>query len=223
MFANGTAAARDRMIRRHLLARGIDDERVLAAMRDTPREAFVPDDQRHRAYADEALPIGFGQTISQPYIVAAILRALALRGPERVLEVGTGSGYSAALLARLAARVVSIERLAPLAERARRCLAEVGARNVEVVHGDGTRGWPAEAPYDAIAVHALAPKLPPALVEQLAPGGRLVVPLRAEVGGVLTVFTRTESGLDRRSLDAVAFVPLVSGETEEPARRAGRP
>ncbi|MBO0877378.1 MAG: protein-L-isoaspartate(D-aspartate) O-methyltransferase [Pseudonocardia sp.] len=218
------AKRRDRMIRRQLVARGIDDERVLAAMRDTPREVFVPRERRQRAYSDEALPIGLGQTISQPYIVALILQSMALRGPELVLEVGTGSGYSAALLSRLAARVVSIERLAVLAERARRCLAEVGAGNVEVIHGDGGQGWPALAPYDAIAVHALAPELPGALVEQLAPGGRLVIPLRATLGGVLTLFTRTESGLDRMPLAAVAFVPLISGEAAaEHGRRPARP
>lgn len=202
---------RDRMVRRQLEPRGITDQRVLAAMRETPRETFVPRDLRGRAYSDEALPIGMGQTISQPYIVAAILQALGLLGHERVLEVGTGSGYSAALLSRLAAHVVSVERLEPLVRRARRCLDTAGADNVEVIHGDGGRGWPAEAPYDAIAVHALAPELPDALVDQLAPGGRLVVPLRGHVGGVLTLFTRTESGLEHRALDAVAFVPLVSG------------
>lgn len=218
------AKRRDRMIRRQLVARGIDDERVLAAMRDVPREAFVPKERRQRAYSDEALPIGLGQTISQPYIVALILQSMALRGTELVLEVGTGSGYSAALLSRLAAHVVSIERLAVLAESARRRLAEVGARNVEVIHGDGARGWPALAPYDAIAVHALAPELPHALVDQLAPGGRLVIPLRAALGGVLTLYARTESGLDRTHLAAVAFVPLVSGEAAaEHGRRPARP
>lgn len=218
------AKRRDRMVRRQLMARGIDDERVLAAMRDTPREVFVPRERRQRAYADEALPIGLGQTISQPYIVALILQAMALRGHELVLEVGTGSGYSAALLSQLATRVVSIERLAVLAERARRRLDELGARNVDVIHGDGGRGWPGMAPYDAIAVHALAPELSPALVDQLAPGGRLVIPLRATLGGVLTLFTRTGSGLDRTPLAAVAFVPLISGEpAAEHGRRPARP
>jgi len=222
MTGETEARRRDRMVRRQLMARGIDDERVLAAMRDTPRETFVPRERRHRAYADEALPIGLGQTISQPYIVA-LIQAMALRGPERVLEVGTGSGYTAALLSRLAAQVVSIERLAVLAERARRCLTKVGVHNVEVIHGDGGQGWPALAPYDAIAVHALARQLPGALVDQLAPGGRLVIPLRATLGGVLTLLTRTESGLDRTHLAAVAFVPLISGVAAEHGRRPARP
>jgi protein-L-isoaspartate(D-aspartate) O-methyltransferase len=223
MTGETQARRRDRMVRRQLMARGIDDERVLSAMRDTPRETFVPRERRHRAYADEALPIGLGQTISQPYIVALILQAMELRGPERVLEVGTGSGYTAALLSRLVAQVVSIERLAVLAERARRCLTKVGVHNVEVIHGDGGRGWPALAPYDAIAVHALARELPGALVDQLVPGGRLVIPLRATLGGVLTLLTRTESGLDRTQLAAVAFVPLISGVPAEHGRRPARP
>src|SRR5262249_19580495 len=162
---------------RQLRARGIEDERVLDAMARVPRERFVPEELRTLAYADEALPIGAGQTVSQPYVVAFICESLGLRGPERVLDVGTGSGYQAAVLAELAAEVHSIERIPELAERARAVLAEAGYERVEIRVGDGTRGLPDHAPYGGIAVAAAARELPAPLWEQLAEGARIVVPL----------------------------------------------
>ncbi|MDX6595706.1 MAG: protein-L-isoaspartate(D-aspartate) O-methyltransferase, partial [Solirubrobacterales bacterium] len=162
------ASLRARMVERQLRRRGIEDERVLEAMGQVPREAFVPARQRHRAYADSALPIAAEQTISQPWIVAAICQALELRGSERVLEVGTGSGYSACVLAQLAAEVISVERHETLALQAREALASLAVTNVELVIGDGSRGLPERAPFEAIAVHATAPAPPPALVSQLA-------------------------------------------------------
>src|SRR6478752_2723151 len=157
------AALRASMVERQLRRREISDERVLGAMEAVPREAFVPESERRRAYADSALPIGEGQTISQPWIVAAICQALALEGSERVLEVGTGSGYSAAVLAMVAAEVITVERVEELAVAASQLLAELGVDNVEVVVADGSAGLPDRAPYEAIAVHATAPSPPPTL------------------------------------------------------------
>ena len=203
------AEKRARMVERQLWARGIHDRRVLAAMGEVPREEFVPADLRRSAYADSALPIGGGQTISQPWVVAAICQALALAGNERVLEVGTGSGYSAAVLARLAAEVIGIERDEPLAQGAAAALSRVGAGNVRVLLGDGSRGHPEEAPYEAIAVHASAPAAPPALLEQLAPGGRLVVPIASSESDDLTLLRRTEAGIETTTLAPCRFVPLI--------------
>src|ERR671924_421049 len=168
---------RDRMVARQLRRRDIRDERVLAAMARVPRELFVPPELRDRAYEDAALPIGAGHTISQPYMVAAICQALALRGDERVLDVGTGSGYQAAVLAELADEVHTIERVPELAEKARANLAAAGYDRVQVHVGDGTLGLPERAPFDAIAVAAAAPGFPQTLYEQLNPRGRLVVPV----------------------------------------------
>jgi protein-L-isoaspartate(D-aspartate) O-methyltransferase len=204
------------MVERQLRRRGIGDERVLAAMGEVPRERFVAEPERRRAYADTALPIGHGQTISQPWIVAAICQALELEGSETVLEVGTGSGYSACVLARLAARVITIERIAELAAEARARLAELGVENVEVRVGDGSRGLPERAPFDGIAVHATAPEEPHSLLAQLAEGGRLVVPIASDGADLLTVFRRHR---DRTSSEVVApcrFVPLVGDEGYEP-------
>jgi protein-L-isoaspartate(D-aspartate) O-methyltransferase len=200
------------MVERQLRRRGIADERVLGAMREVPREEFLPAGQRGRAYADSALPIGAGQTISQPWIVAAICQALELKGAERVLEVGTGSGYSAAVLARLAAEVVSIERHRALAEEARSALAALGIENVEVVVGDGSRGLPERAPFEAIAVHATAPGPPRALLAQLADGGRLVVPIAADAVDVLTAYRRAGEELSAEEIGPCRFVPLVGEE-----------
>jgi protein-L-isoaspartate(D-aspartate) O-methyltransferase len=208
------------MVARQLRARGIEDERVLDAMAAVPRERFVPESVRRRAYADGALPIGAEQTISQPWIVAAISQALELTGPERVLEIGTGSGYSAAILARLAAEVVSIERIAELAEGARAALAELGVEGVEVRVGDGSRGAPCRAPFDAIAVHAGAPRPPASLLAQLRIGGRLVIPVAADGHEVLSVFVRTAErfdaesgeGLERHDIAPCRFVPLLGEE-----------
>jgi protein-L-isoaspartate(D-aspartate) O-methyltransferase len=200
------------MVERQLRRRGIVDERVLAAMGAVPREEFVPERYRSRAYSDSAHPIAEGQTISQPWIVAAICQALALTGSERVLEVGTGSGYSAAVLSRLAAEVISIERHAPLAEAARRALERLGVANVEVLVGDGSRGLPARAPFEAIAVHATAPSAPATLLGQLDEGGRLVVPIAESGADMLTLFRRLGGGLQREAIGPCRFVPLVGEE-----------
>ena len=210
--AGGFAAERQRMVDRQLRERGIVDERVLAAMGRVPREDFVEEGQRSRAYADAALPIAEGQTISQPWIVAAICQALALGGAERVLEVGTGSGYSAAVLSGLASEVITIERHAALAEGAREVLRSHGATNVEVLVGDGSRGLPERAPFDAIAVHATAPAPPPALLAQLADDGRLVVPLSSDDIDMLTVFIRSGEGFQSAVIGPCRFVPLIGEE-----------
>jgi protein-L-isoaspartate(D-aspartate) O-methyltransferase len=203
---------RARMVERQLRRRGIGDERVLAAMGEVPRERFVSERFRGRAYADSALPIGEGQTISQPWIVAAICQALALRGKERVLEIGSGSGYSTAVLSQLAAEVVGIERLESLAGEARRALDALGIENVELLVGDGSRGLPERAPFEAIAVHATAPAPPRTLLSRLADGGRLVVPIAAERADLLTVFERRGDELRREEIGPCRFVPLIGDE-----------
>jgi protein-L-isoaspartate(D-aspartate) O-methyltransferase len=203
---------RGEMVERQLRRREIDDERVLAAMGDVPRELFVPPGLRRRAYADSALPIGEGQTISQPWIVAAICQALKLGGEERVLEVGTGSGYSAAVLARLAREVVGIELHPLLADSSRRAVAELGAENVEVIVGDGSRGLPKRAPFDAIAVHAAAPAPPRALLDQLEEGGRLVAPIASGEADILTVFRRDGGRFASEEIGPCRFVPLLGEE-----------
>jgi len=200
------------MVERQLRRRGIEDERVLAAMGEVPREAFLSEGMRDRAYADSALPIGEEQTISQPWIVAAICQALELDGSELVLEVGTGSGYSAAVLARLAAHVVSIERRGSLMQAAQGVLDSLEVRNVEFVVGDGSLGFPMRAPFDAIAVHAAAPAAPPDLIDQLAEGGRLVVPISGSDADVLTVLRRRGGEIERREIGPCRFVPLIGEE-----------
>jgi protein-L-isoaspartate(D-aspartate) O-methyltransferase len=216
VFEPDYAALRASMVEHQLRRRGISDERVLAAMGEVPRERFVPERQRRRAYNDSALPIGHEQTISQPWIVAAICQALELRGDERVLEVGTGSGYSAAVLAHLAAEVVSVEREAELAAGARRVLAELGVSNVEVVTGDGSTGLPdrSEGPFEAIAVHATAPAPPPSLLEALPEGGRLVVPVAMDgAADMLMRYSRREGGEFRTTeIGPCRFVPLLGKE-----------
>ncbi|HEV2858524.1 MAG TPA: protein-L-isoaspartate(D-aspartate) O-methyltransferase [Solirubrobacterales bacterium] len=204
--------ARRRMVERQLRARGIEDERVLTAMGEVPREAFLPEALRERAYADSALPIGEEQTISQPWIVAAICQALELDGSELVLEVGTGSGYSAGVLARLAAHVVSVERHPQLSEAAAEVLGSLGVGNVEIVVGDGSLGVAARAPFDAIAVHAAAPTAPSALIDQLAEGGRLVVPVSGKEADVLTVLRRVGGRVETTELGPCRFVPLIGEE-----------
>ncbi len=200
-------AMRQAMVTTQLRAGEIGDERVLAAMGSVPRERFVPEPER--AYDDSALQIGHGQTISQPWIVAAICQALELGGSEDVLEIGTGSGYSAAVLALLCQRVVSIERLPELAARARRTLDDLGIAGVEVRTGDGSLGPAAGETFDAIAVHAAAPRVPPALAGALRPGGRLVIPLAERGHENLVALRRNGSELERTEIAPCRFVPLV--------------
>jgi protein-L-isoaspartate(D-aspartate) O-methyltransferase len=200
------------MVERQLRGRDIRDERVLEAMATVPRELFVPEAVRRRAYRDAALPIGQGQTISQPYMVARIAEALALRPGELVLDVGTGSGYQAAVLAELGADVVTIERLPELAEQARANLAAAGYRQVEVRVGDGTLGVPDRAPFDAIAVAAAAPAFPETLYEQLRPRGRLVVPVGGPRAQRLEVIVRSPEGPAVVHSVPCRFVPLVGEE-----------
>ena len=206
------ASARGRMVEKQLRCRGILDERVLTAMSRVPRELFVPESLRAYAYEDGALPIGHRQTISQPFVVATICSLLALEGAERVLDVGTGSGYQAAVLAELAADVVTIERISELAETARAALVEAGCTNVEVRVGDGSLGVPERAPFDAIAVAAAAPTVPAALYAQLADGGRVVVPRGSRWGQELVLVVRTPAGPVERSSIPCRFVPLLGDE-----------
>ena len=196
------------MVERQLRRRGIRDRRVLDAMGRVPRERFVPADLQRQAYADGALPIGHGQTISQPYVVALTCELLALTGSERVLDVGTGSGYAAAVLAELAASVVTVERIPELAERARASLSAAGYGDVAVRTGDGTLGAP-DRSYDAIAVAAASPGVPDALYEQLAPGGRIVVPRGTRDVQRLVLVVKTPDGPVERTSIGVRFVPLV--------------
>ena len=204
------------MVERQLRRRGISDERVLVAMGEVPREVFVSKRHRSRAYADSALPIGEDQTISQPWIVAAICQALELKGSERVLEVGSGSGYSTAVLSRLAAEVIDVERHRSLATEARRALDALGVKNVELLVDDGSRGLPGRPPFEAIAVHATAPALPRALLEQLADGGRLVVPIATDGADMLTVFRRRGEELRTEEIGPCRFVPLIGEEGYSP-------
>ncbi len=188
---------------------GIRDLAVLRAFDEVPRHIFVPTGMRHRAYEDSALPIGQGQTISQPSMHARYLELLRLTGNEKVLEIGTGSGYQTALLAQLASQVFSIERVAPLLERARDAIRQTGARNVSVLVGDGTLGWRDYGPYDAILVTAGAPDIPRPLAEQLAEGGRMLIPLGGRDEQMLTLVTRRGEALETRDIAPVRFVPLV--------------
>jgi protein-L-isoaspartate(D-aspartate) O-methyltransferase len=197
------------MVDSQLRQRGITDERVLASMARVPRELFVPESMRELAYEDGALPIGSGQTISQPFIVAAICSLLELRGDEHVLDVGTGSGYQAAVLAELAREVTTIERVPELYEHARSLLADAGYRNLDVRLGDGSLGVPERAPFDAIAVAAAAPSIPYALYDQLVEGGRLVVPRGTRWGQELVQVVKTQEGPTERASIPCRFVPLV--------------
>ena len=207
----GFERRRAAMVAEQLRGRGIDDERVLEAMGAVPRERFVPAASRADAYYDGALSIGHEQTISQPWIVAAICQGLRLQGEETVLEIGAGSGYSAAVLALLAEKVVAVERIKALAERAAATLEELGVGNVEVIAADGSAGLPGRGPFEAIAVHASAPEAPPGLIAELAPGGRLVVPVAKRGVDLLTVFTREREGdgLETEILGSCRFVPLI--------------
>jgi protein-L-isoaspartate(D-aspartate) O-methyltransferase len=205
-------AARERMVSYHLAARGISDERVLEAMRNVPRHELVPDEMKGYAYADHPLPIGEDQTISQPYIVAFMTMHLQLEGDERVLEIGTGSGYQAAVLAELCAEVFSIEIIPALARRARNDLERLGYDNIHLRQGDGYRGWPEEAPFDAIIVTAAPDHIPQPLVDQLKVGGRMVLPLGSYFQELILV-TREEEGVRHTPLSGVRFVPMT-GEAQ---------
>jgi protein-L-isoaspartate(D-aspartate) O-methyltransferase len=189
--------------------KGITDLRVLHAIATVPRHRFVPDSVRHRAYEDSALPIGAGQTISQPYVQARSLELLRLTGSDRVLEVGAGSGYQTALLAELASTVLAVERIPELAKAARAALESVGVKNATVVVGDGTLGWRAYAPFDAIVVAAASPAVPGPLLEQLAPGGRLVIPLGDQEQQVLTLVEVRNGEVRHTTVTDVRFVPLL--------------
>jgi len=205
--------ARQRMVSGQIEARGVHDSRVLAAMRRVPRHEFVPLEQRPYAYEDRPLPIGYGQTISQPYIVAVMSEALELDGSEKVLEIGTGSGYQAAVLAELAAEVYTIEIVEPLASRAASDLERLGFENLHVRAGDGYRGWPEAAPFDAIIVTAAPDHIPQPLLDQLAVGGRLVIPV-GRMFQELELITKDAEGVHREDLLPVRFVPMV-GEAEK--------
>ena len=207
------ARQRARMVETQIAARGVRDPRVLAAMRKVPRHLFVETSARGHAYDDNPLPIGNNQTISQPYIVAMMTAAAGVAPGARVLEVGTGSGYGAAVLARIAAHVYSVERIGALAGAARARLAALGIDNVHVREGDGSLGWPEHAPYDAIVVTAGGPRVPEALLRQLAPGGRLVMPVGSAGSQRMVRITRSAAGdCEREDLELVAFVPLIGAE-----------
>jgi len=200
---------RGRMVDEQIAARGVRDPRVLAAMRRVPRHEFMPEAMRVQAYGDHAMPIGEGQTISQPYIVALMSELLELRGEERVLEIGTGSGYQAAVLAELSRKVYTIERVKVLADRARATLDRLGYRTVAMKVYDGTYGWKEMAPFDAIIVTAAAPDVPAALVEQLTEGGRLVIPVGERFSQVLMKVVKSASGVVTQTSIPCMFVPLI--------------
>jgi protein-L-isoaspartate(D-aspartate) O-methyltransferase len=204
--------ARLLMVEEQLRARGIRDERVLEAMARVPRHEFVPPEHWSEAYDDHPIPIGEGQTISQPFVVAAMLQALELQPEDIALEVGTGSGYETAVLAELVRRVFSIERIASLAERAATVLKELGYSNVTVVEGDGSQGLPEHAPYDAIVVSAAAPRLPAPLLEQLRDGGRLVIPIGSGFAQELQLVRKIGGQISTSYLEGVRFVPLIGRE-----------
>jgi len=201
--------ARERMVDLQIVRRGIKDPRVIAAMKKVPRHFFVPESMRSQAYEDHPLPIEEKQTISQPYIVALMTEALQLKGHEKVLEIGTGSGYQTAILAELADKVFTIERIPLLAEKARKRLEELGYKNIVYRIGDGTLGWPEEAPFDGILVSAAAPSIPQPLIDQLAMGGRLIIPVGDRLSQELVLVERVPEGIRKSFLGGVRFVDLI--------------
>jgi protein-L-isoaspartate(D-aspartate) O-methyltransferase len=208
------AAEREAMVERQLRRRGISEQPILDAFRAVPREAFISDEYAHLAYGDHPLPIEAGQTISQPYIVALMIQAADIKPGDKVLEVGAGSGYAAAVISRIAAKVIAIERQHDLVEIARERIERLGYDNVEIVEGDGTRGCPGEAPFDAILAAASGSHIPKALIEQLAPGGRLVMPIGDPgwVQELVKVTKRPDGTVERENLGGVRFVPLIGEE-----------
>ncbi len=210
----GTEKLRNDMVAEQIAARGVTDPRVLAAMREVPREQFVPAAWQEEAYDDRPIPIGEGQTISQPFIVAYMVEALKLEGGEKVLEIGAGSGYASAVLSRIARRVYAIERLGKLAQMAISNLESAGIENVRIRHADGTAGWPDEAPFDAILVSAGAPDVPQTLMYQLSIGGRMVVPVGEDPRAqeLVRVTRCGENEFRKESLTDVRFVPLIGKE-----------
>lgn len=203
---------RAEMVRAQLRGRGIRDERVIRAFEEVPRHLFIPEPLRGQAYEDHPVPIALGQTISQPYMVALMLECLALKGPERVLEIGTGSGYQTALLSRLCREVYSIERLAPLSDGARAVLDSLGCANVHYRVGDGTLGWPEAAPFERIVVTAGAPYEPPSLLSQIAESGRMVIPVGDQWAQQLLVIERRDGKLIRHTEGGCVFVKLIGRE-----------
>jgi protein-L-isoaspartate(D-aspartate) O-methyltransferase len=208
------AEARFEMVDRTVAARGIKDERVLAAMKITPRHEFVPPSIRHRAYDDSPLPIGFDLTISQPYIVATMTEAAHVKAGDKVLEIGTGSGYQAAVLATMGAKVYTMELHPELSKRTQLVLKKLGYREISMRTGDGYFGWPDAAPFDAILITCATPTLPPALVEQLKVGGRIVAPIGDDYDQELMVITKTDDGLEHDALMGVRFGPM-KGEIDK--------
>ena len=202
-------AERDRMVDQQIAARGVKDQAVLAAMRKVPRHLFLANPNAPMAYWDGPLPIGYGQTITQPYLVAVMTEALGLRGSDKVLEIGTGSGYQAAVLAEIAREAFTIEIVKPLAERAAVTLRELGYTNVQVRAGDGYQGWSERAPFNAIIITAAPDHIPQPLLDQLAVGGRLLLPMGKKFAQSLTLIRRTETGFERTTLLPVAFVPMT--------------
>jgi len=203
---------RERMVREQLIGRGISDEKVLDAFKKIPRHKFVQEELRGSAYNDYPLPIGDGQTISQPYMMALMTECLGLKGGERVLEIGTGSGYQLAILAEIAKEVYSVERLEDLANTASGALTDLGYTNFEIKVGDGTLGWEEHRPYDGIIVTAGAPKIPNSLIRQLKDGGRLVIPVGGEFGQVLTITQKSGDTVKIRQVCGCVFVPLIGKE-----------
>ena len=213
--AEDFAQARRKMVEEQVRSRGVTDARVLAAMEAVPRHLFVPDGERARAYTDSPLPIGAGQTISQPYIVALMTSLLDVQPGDRVLEVGTGSGYQAAVLSRLARQVYSVEILEHLGNRARHTLSALGYNNVHVRVGDGYQGWPEEAPFDGIIVTAAPPRIPEPLLRQLKVGGKLVIPVGEGYQDLEVLTKRADGGFDRTKVLPVRFVPMTGKAQRE--------
>lgn len=202
---------REEMVRQQIRGRGIKDDSVLAAMRKVPRHVFVPSGRRKEAYEDRPLPIGYDQTISQPYIVAYMTEILGLDGDERVLEIGTGSGYQAAVLGEIAREVYSVEIVKELADASAERLRDLGYTNIHVKHGDGFKGWPEESPFDAIIVTAAPPEIPEELLSQLKVGGRMIIPV-GSVYQQLNFITRTDDGFLKKDVMPVRFVPMIKGK-----------